>query len=251
MPWTLETLRAKLKETFGADTPDPDTFANAVKEEFQPLYQHVFNLGHGTARAQHDTTAAALQAQIDALTKDKNKALKDLERLQADKPDVAKITADYDARIAELQGKLEEEKKTSRATLNNVILDRAESDLVAYLTSPPNGVDPIIARALARENRARMRVNEQANSVEALAAPGSAVPLQAQEPLKALGDELVKGVDAKYRTATVDTGSNTGRTGAGGQGNVYDKIREDAKKERQSGTAGDGDLDKRFVSAGV
>lgn len=253
MTWTLETLRAKLREVFGTEPVDPEVFSNAVREEFQPLYQHIFNAGHKVSDAQNGTRISGLEAQLDAATKARTKAEKDLAKLSESQPDVAKIRSDYDTQITQLNEQLEATKTQHRAKLNAVLIDRAKTDLVSLLVSAPYKVDPLIADSLATKHAALLRPNEQTDTIEVLADVGSTVAIQSKEPLKTLAESLAKTVDAKYRSADVDTGSGT-KGGQGGTGNVFDKVREDAKKERETAAksaTGGSELDTRLAKAGV
>jgi hypothetical protein len=110
--------------------------------------------------------------------------------------------------------------------------NRALSDLKAKLIG--QGVDPDYADVLTNKSTTtkRIKFDDKTRKMDILAADSEVpiVPAQGKDVLDVLADELKTGIPAKFVTSTADNGSGVlNGNGKGGQGNLYEEIRTEAK----------------------
>lgn len=204
----------------------------------QPVYQNIFDSGHASATKRSKTKESDLETQIEEKDKEIEKLNKKVKRLEEDKPDVAAIEAKHTERVQELEQKLDEEQKARKEDRINWHRERAQKDLAAALVA--QGVNPKWARYQAEQEAvtSRIRVVEDGDKVhvEVLKKGSETLPLQADNPVQALAEELEKEIEPEFKTSKVKggSGSRQGATGDAGKGDVFQRAREAGSKVNES-----------------
>lgn len=225
----MEELQELIVKLRGLN-PDPEQFANLLRQEAQPLFQVVFNRGHATATSQHEQSLSGLRAQLDQANQKIRDKEKELEQLRAQTPDVALMRQEYEQRVEQLEADLKKARDEGRAALVNVLQERALSDLRALAAR--RGIDPEYADVLIYRHKISDRiVIRDDNGVDVLEA-GKQIPIQADKPLEVLADWMYEQTPAAFRTSNADSGSGSRSGGAGGDAaGFYEGIRSGMRKE--------------------
>lgn len=233
----LKDIISQLREL----NPKADEFANLLRESMQPLYQVVFDRGHGVATATAATQREKLEADLAASVAEVTRLTGKVKEYEEKTPDVAKLRADYDAELASLRTQLNQAKKDGVTKVKAVLRSRAQRDLVTELVALGVDRDYAEVQAAKPEHADRLHVRDD-EGVDVLQA-GKQVPIQSDKPLSTLAAEMLESIPPKWRTSTADNGAGSGAgddaptgngTGAGGNG-FFDGIRKstaDAEKAK-------------------
>lgn len=213
-----------------------DELRAAIKEHAKPIYQPIFNDGHGVATASFSSERLKLEKRATDAEAEKKSAADDLEKYKREQPQIAQIDAQYkqqlqdkDAEIQKLKESHSSEKRTSRQ-------ETAVTKLRAILNQwvDPDKTENLVSTTTVKD---RLQLDEALNL--RVLQKGQQIPFAGneEEQLKAFAEELKAGVEPKFILSGVNGG--TGRQGAtGGVGTeglkgkaLFDKIREKARAE--------------------
>lgn len=243
----LEDLAGKINAV-----TDKAGFAAVLKDKAKSVYQQIFNEGHASA---FGTQKSATEAAVARATTAEEK----LEALQSEfdayregKPDVAAVEKTWKDRLEKVDKKFldfkEQVKRDSIAARTDGAIERTRSLLKAT-------IDPDKADALVDRQSVRNRIlSEDGKSLKVLQ-PDSQIPYAGDDEaqIRALAEELSKGVEAKFIRSDVDSGTGDRGTIPGGGGSLkgkarFEKIREEAKAIKGDGNtkSPDQQLDQAF-----
>lgn len=194
---------------------DNSLIAGAVQKLLAPVYQDIFNKGHGVATAKAQGDRVELEANTNRLNGELVTAAAKIKELEESKPDVAKVRKQYDESIDVLKNEHKTQVQKLQTTITAEREARALADIRSGLQSL--GVDADYADVLASKDDVKRRLKfKDDGSVEVLQA-GKDIPIIAsgdKKPVALLVDELRTTVPAKFVTSNGDRGSGT--SGAGG-----------------------------------
>lgn len=225
----LEQLLAELMKLDAAQV------ATALQEKAQPVFQHIFNKGHGAGLAKATDDKTRLEGQVASLTSQLSEKDNTIRTLTDKAPDVAAVRQTFEAQINQLTEKHKSELKAKDEEIQGERMSRARSDIRTKLVA--GGVDPDYADVLMEKPEIKKRMRFAKDGVLEVLQDKQDIPLTATKD-KAVTDlfveELVAAAPAKFLTVNSDRGSGTESGGGGGKGNAsrYDKIREDAKSRQ-------------------
>lgn len=226
--------------------------AEALKEHAQPVYQAAFDAGHGVATRSEKSKSEKLQKDLEASEAKVAEREERIRQLEEDKPDVAKIHAEYREQIDELKSAHEQQLTEERAGRRKDRLARAKSDLRSLLVSGRIGerelhIDPDYADVMADRHEGRLAFDEEGR-LQVLQ-QGKEIPVQVADgksPLEVLALEIDGAAPAKFKASGADRGSEArGGPAGAGDSNTYDRIRQRVKAEREAKTQGPS-LDERM-----
>lgn len=200
-------------------TADPKEAADALHADANPVYQHAYRIGFGTAKGEYtnaDGTGKmdlALQAKTaaEAAAQEAKEALS--QAASGDEATAAQIAA-LERAAQEAKDAKDAAEAAADARVKGVYRTAQEATLLAKLVS--QGVDEDYARGAVLPNASgRIRIDaltEDGPTVSFLGA--DSVPLSGG--LDALAAELASGVAPKFKTSKVDTGGGATNGGTGG-----------------------------------
>lgn len=236
----LETLQAAAEDSEGtADAID------ALQQHAHEVYQEIFDRGHGEATRKAREQTEQLERDLEQARSELEKREQRIERLEEEQPDVARIESEYQDEIAELKEEAREKMSNLRDQISSERMARARSDLTSTLVQ--EGVDRDYAEVQVHKavDNGRIRHTED-GEVEVLQ-PGKEIPLQVDDPLGSLAEEIHDRTPAKFRSSDADRGSGAeGGSGGGSGSSVYDRIREQAEEERTGSRDPSEELDERL-----
>lgn len=211
----------------------PDDFAKALKEGAQPLYQAVFDLGHRLATKENKDKIRDLETERDTEKQRANGLQTKLEEAEKAQPDLAAVRKQYDAELTAKADEIKELKKAHKAEIKGARLEAKRENLRALL----NGIDPDYADIQVRKHEGRLDFDNEGNLI--VLQDGKKIPIQADDPLKALADEIRTATPPKFVVSNADGGSGTETGGANNNRGaaIYEKIRKDVK-EAEKGEGG-------------
>lgn len=220
----------ELLQSIVALNVQPKEFADALRNEAQPLFQECFNRGHSTATADDQGKLTELQNKLTQAESNVATAQQQLEQLRAEKPDVAKITQEFEQKLADAETRLATAKAEARAEVSRAHEDVARANLRAKLA---DRLLPEYADVIVERHRDRLKYSAEVKGVRVLQAGTTSVPIQSEDPLGTLADELFNAAPAAFKVSHADrgTGHNNGRDTtppAKGKG-LYDGIRAEVK----------------------
>jgi hypothetical protein len=218
----------------------------SLEKDAPGLYQQMFQRGHDVGYGKKNAEVTAAENKAKALVDEKAALEKKVEELSKEKPDVAKIHADYAREIStikELSAKqLTDLNSTLAAERESVRFATIESRLVA------NGMDPDFAKVQLAKPDVRARIKADGSILQA----GKEIPIVATGGTNVedlFAKELVDAAPAKFRTSSSDKGSgDTTDGGAPGGANLFDKIRAEVKDEQKVMKE---DAEKRTAQPGI
>jgi hypothetical protein len=207
-----------------------------LQKEAQPIYQAVFDKGHGAGLKAKGKDVDELQEKITALEKERDDFKGKLTESEANKPDVAKIRQQYEDQIKQLKeehgAKVKELKDGHAAEKKTTARERLVNKLITA------GVDPDYAETLAGkpEYNDRITFRKDDGKLEVLQAGSSTplVPADGKDALDLLAGEIRAKVPAKFVTSQSDDGSGD-RGGPGGSGQTnWTDYRKRIETERET-----------------
>lgn len=227
-----------LKEILAELLKQPkDAVVAALQSDAQPIFQAVYDKGHGAATARHQADKATLDGKIVELQGQLTTSTERIRALEASAPGAAELQKQYETRVREMEEKHKTELLKRDTQLNEERIERAFSDLRSKLKGR---VDGDFVPVLVQQVRDRKRLRLTDGKVEALQAD-SGIPFVPstdgkKDGLDLLADELFTGTPLKFQLSTVDSGSGAdGGGGGGGSGatSTFDNIRKDAKERNK------------------
>lgn len=233
-------LKEFIEALNGLDATD-DEVADALKEHKGSIFQTIFNRGHKYATKEAETKLETLESERDAERERAAKAEAKVAKLEESQPDVKAIKREFEDEIERLQGELKDARASGNSRVQEVLDARARSDLKALLMSKDfGGIDPDYADVQAQKVADRIRHEpiegeDGRFKLQVLVEGSDNIPVQADDPLKHLAKQVSDKVDARFKSANVDTGSGTDTGGAGGNGgDLYEDIRKDVKEKQEA-----------------
>ncbi len=224
---------------------DQAAVVKAIQANNQPLFQAIFDMGHGVATQKLQPKVDEVTGQVTKLTADLTAATKRIETLSADHPDVAKLQTE----IANLEAKIRQAEDAGTERLHAERRDTFMADLRTQLTAL--GVDADYAGVvLAKpEVQKRLRINK-AGEREVLRKGSDIVLMPGDKPLvRAVAEELVAEVPPKFISSPVDRGSGIEQGGAAADKSYLSTLRSDLEKKREAESkvaAGPGEAARRL-----
>lgn len=200
----------------------------------QPVYQHVYDMGHGEATRTFRTKESELNGQITSLTAERDALQKRYNDLEGKTPDAQKVRQEMQTEIDKLNTSITDLKAAHKNQRIEWYRERELGKLKDELIEL--GVDPDWAAVMAKDEdvKRRLQVTEAEDGtglVTVLKAGSDSVALQGDKPLGLLAAELRKNVKPGFLTSKADKGAETreGGTGGGGDKTVYERAREQGK----------------------
>lgn len=206
----------------------------AIKDQAKPIYQPIFNDGHGVATAAAAADRVKLERRAADAEAAQAQATADLEKFRKEQPQVAAIDAQYKQALADKDKELatlkEQAKQDKIAARKGSALDK----LRAFLNQR---VDADKVNSMLTALTVAERVQLDDNLGLRVLQKGQQIPFAGSEDeqLRAFADELVAGVDPKFLLSDVDAGSGRETVGSSKSTTTgkafYDKIREKAREK--------------------
>jgi hypothetical protein len=237
----MDEILELLKKLRALTTDDnQDEVITAFKKQLKPVYQLVFDEGHGVAMSQQ-------QSKIDKLEQDKTTAIAerdqlktDLKKIRDEGGDVSKIHADYQEQIREKESEIarlgDEVKNTGRRFTRDLALRRLEAKLAAELTE---GYEEIL---VGRQSTQELFSFDDSDNLRVLQ-PGKNIPFAGDEDaqVQALSEYLLKDVKPVFKRSKVGKGSgNEGAAAGGGAGGSKKEFFDGVKERAQVANAAPG-----------
>lgn len=204
----------------------------------QPVFQTIFDLGHGSATRDHNKKVKDIEKERDDAKASVVVIQTEFDEYKAKAPDIKAVEDKWKEEVKKLEKKNSEQTAAFKAERLTWYRDRAVQDIAVLLSK--RGVDPEWAEYIMSkaENQSRLRVVEGEDGkykVEVLKSGSDVTTLQADKPYEAFADELRKDVKPQYITSNADkgTGNKGGNTGSGDK-SVYDRAREETKKQTEA-----------------
>lgn len=214
----------------------------ALHSTMQPVYQVIFNKGHGQGMAAQSEKLTAAEAAKTAAEQSATALKTQLEEAtKKGTPDVEAIRTQHAQDLERIQKEAKEKADGLEAKLRDERTARAKADLKAALKGKvvDDFVDVAVERA-ALQGRIRHREDGSTFVVQA----GTEVELQApagRTALELLAEEIHTAAPATLRLSTADQGGGT-TTAAGGGTTGYDPVaagKEKAKEQKASAASAD------------
>lgn len=225
-----------------ASPEDREILVRELQRQAQPVFQIIFDKGHSDATTRTKPKLDDLEAKLTTRDAELKTERENLKTLKAEKPDLAKIHADYQTTIADLTNKSKQETEALKGQVATERLSRAKSDLKSDLTA--KGVDPIYADVLAERTVAQNRIRFTADGKTEVMAQGKEIPLTPGEGKTAIGllaEELHATVDPRFILSRADSGSGLRGTvsigAAGSKAAFYAEQRKQVKEKYGTGEA--------------
>lgn len=205
----------------------------AIKEHAKPVYQPVFNDGHGVATVAATAEKQRLEQRVSQAEEGRKQAEGELAKYKQEQPQLAQIDQQYKAKLEEKEREIAKLKETHATEKKGSRLDRTVSRLQAMLNQ---WVDADKVETMLSTKAVRDRLQFDENLALRVLQKGQQIPFAGteEEQLKALAEELKGTVDSKFLLSGVQEGTGT-EGAAGGVGGAkkdkafYDSIREKAK----------------------
>ncbi|HSH45053.1 MAG TPA: hypothetical protein VK966_04315, partial [Longimicrobiales bacterium] len=232
----VETLQDIIAALGKLEDTTPDQIADALKSGQGAVYQAVYNRGHEAGKEELNGRLTELGAEAKRERKRAETAEAKVAKMEEDQPDVAQIRKEYEEEQEALKAQLEEAKKSGDQRVRSILRSRAVSDLKARLVTK-YGIDADYAEVQAQ--RAEARINpepvegKEGEYRTTVTVEGKSIPMQADDPLEALAQEIDQRVDARFKTGNVDTGGRTGGSSGGAGGDRFSQIREEVQKRQE------------------
>lgn len=238
----MDELRELLRQIRALDGVTDETFATALREEAQPLYQFVFNRGHSTATGASNERIERLTEELTAARTAATEAQARIRTLETGQPDFEAERTQYREQIRDLTEQRDEARRTGDERVRAMHTNLAQAELRRMLVED-HGVDPVYAETLAERNARRVTVKlPKGDSGDA--APeiivmqrDKTIPIADENPLGALAKELRAGItDPRWITSNGGSGSGTGGSrdgGAGGDSTSGEALAKKKAKEFQ------------------
>lgn len=241
MPRALRELLTEFNEhvleaTKGKSGDELKAAIKTVVDELQgishPVYQAVFDRGHGVATASLEGDKTSLASQITAKDAEITALKGRIETLTKEKPDTAKMEQEHQTAIATLKQQHKTELDTLKAANQTTLEERDRADLERMLVAA--GLEPKYARVTARDPEVTKRLKYKDGVLSVLQKDG-VLPFDAPEGktgMDLLVDEVLKDTDPMFIISNSDRGSDTGNSqNRGNSSNFFDSIREKAKSD--------------------
>ena len=227
----LNTLREA-----SASVPASD-LADAMKEHGGAAYQAVFNRGFGVATEEKKGEVKRLTDRVETLSTEvqqKDGRVTELENNTGHEEELERLRG----QLQETKDRLEATEETHRTSLRDIKVGDQATRLRKILVDE-NGVDADKADLLVHNNRGRIQPRDGDTGTQIIVMQdGLDIPMQAEDPVKALASELTGKLEPKWITSGADSGSGTGGSGAGGEGGgasgVVSEAKENFRKRRES-----------------
>lgn len=243
----LEELAGKI-----AAVTDKKGFAAILKEKAKPIYQQIFNEGHASGQGTQKSATETAEAKTTAAEGKLETLQAEFDTYKASKQDVASVEKEWKGKYDKLEGKFttykEEVKQNAITSRVQGAIDKARSLL--KLTIDPDKADALVDKMSVRS---RM-ISDDGKSLKILQ-PELQIPYAGDDEaqVKALVEELVKDVPAKFQLSDVERGTGDRSSTPGGSGDPkgkakFDAIREAAKAKKPAADAPSPDqlLDRAF-----
>lgn len=229
---------------------DKDAVVKIVKDDIHPVFQDINDGGRSAANLANETKVKAVtKERDDALAKVK-KAEGDLEALNGQAPDAAKLRLKYEQDLAAARTDFEGKEKVLKAQLKDTRKDTNLSKLVDILADPTGAYqvdrdyaetvlikkDEVVSRVLIDDD-GKLTVTKKGAPDIPLVPPSDGK----KTLLHLLADDAVAGLDPKWKTSKVKRGSSTQGSGGGESTDttegkkLYEGIRETVGKKEKAG----------------
>lgn len=216
----------------GAEEVSDDTIVQAFQTDGQPVYQLVYDRGHGAATGRKSTEVERLTTERDNAIRERDEAQAKLSEIEGSAPDAEKIREQYNAELEKAKLKAKETEEALKARLHKERVARARADLRTTLVSK-HSIDPDYAEVLASRPDIEERFSFTDDGDVEVLQRGKQIPYapgDGQTSVGLLAAELREGVNPKFVLSGADNGSGANGNGGGGSGNGggfdYKKHRE-------------------------
>jgi hypothetical protein len=227
----MDEILEAIKKLMGHESRDE--VVAALKKHGKPVYQLVFDDGHGVATEQLNSKLSKVEQERDAAKTEARDAKKDLQKLRDESPDAAKLEEQYRNELAEKDAEIEALRTQSQQEKLEWRRDNALERLRAALA--PQVVDGYEELLVGRGSTADRFSFDDDGNLRVLQL-GKQIPYagDVEAQIKSLADDLMKEVKPIFRNSKVKEGS--GRDAAGGDGSpkgrdLFKNIRENVKAE--------------------
>jgi hypothetical protein len=227
---TLEEILAELNKL------DRQTVVTGLQASAQPIFQAIYDKGVGFQTVKHTAEKTSLEGQVTGLQTQIAEKDKEIQKLTEKAPEAATLRTQYEAKINQLKEDHKNELKARDTVLVGERRTRSLLDLKTKLISA--GVDPDYADVLTNKSTTTSRFKFDDKGEMSILAADSEVPIIAakgKDALEVMAEELRTSVPAKFVLSNGDGGSGTNGQGGKGKagGNLYEEIRQDAKKRSE------------------
>lgn len=229
---------------------DKDAVLKIVKDDIHPVFQDINDGGRTAANVANDTKIKTITKERDDALVKVQKAEKDLADLNGQAPDAAKLRKKYEDDVAIAREEFAKKENTLKAQLRDTRKDGHLDKLVDLLADPtgPYQIDrdyastilikkPEVVSRLAVDDDGKLTVFKQGSTELPMVPPTDGK----KTLLHLVADDVVTGVDAKWKVSGVKRGSGTKGSGGGDsdkgdKAKVYDNIRTEVQKKEKAGT---------------
>lgn len=228
---------------------DKDAVLKIVKDDIHPVFQDINDGGRSAANLANDTKVKAVTKERDDALAKVTKAEKDLADLNGQAPDAAKLRKKYEEDVATAREDFLKKETVLKAQLRDTRKDSHLDKLVDILADPtgPYQIDreyattilikkPEVVSRLAVDDDGKLTVFKQGSTELPLVPPTDGK----KTLLHLVADDVVTGVEAKWKVSGVKRGSGTKGSGAGDvdkgeKGKVFANIRREVETKEKAG----------------
>lgn len=213
----------------------------------KPLFQRIFNDGHGAATAEFKPEIQRLEEVVRTAEAAKNALQQQLDQWKKDNPDAAAIRQEMQDKLDKAILDHAQAMKDRDAADQTATLERARKDLQKALIA--QGMDSVYAESLVNSEAVKKRITLDKKGGVKLLQPDKDIPYAESDLDKALEEMaggLVEKVDPKFLNSKVRRGS-AGSTTSGKAdvttdefSDVAEEIRNDVARKNGRAPVGDG-----------
>lgn len=224
-----------------ADIPDA-TIAEALQKQAHPVFQIIYDRGHGAATKTAEEKAAELTTKISTLETNHRTAQEQLEAERKKHPDTEQLREQYEERERQLREAHDTEKAALQTQLSTERRNVAKQTLKSLLRSGDRVLDSDYADVLIDKQATDERINfREDGSVEVFQAGKqiALAPAEGVSPLELLAKELKEQAPSKFVEVRTDRGAGArgdGGGGTGGGGGFFNDYRKSLEEERKTST---------------
>lgn len=250
-PEEIEELLNKL-----AGVTDKVAFAAALKKKASAIYQQIFNEGHASASGTLKGAKEAAEARATKAEEDLEALQGEHETLKNSKPDIAAVEQRWKDKYEKLEKKFTDYKEGQK---QEAISSRVSGGAKRVKEILKETIDDDKADSLVDRQSVMRRIQSEDGKNLKVLQPDQDIPYAGDDEaqLKALAEELSKGVEAKFLKSEVERGTGDRRTIPGDSkpsaGKArFQNIRESVQKKKPNAEQGpnpDQQLDKAFGRA--
>ncbi len=224
---------------------DRAALIEAIKRNAKPVFQAIFDEGHGVGLAKANARVAQLEAEKKSADDAAAAAKGKVAEYEREKPDLAKLREGYEAQIAELKAKNTADKKAHREEMTRKDLARDYAELKALLVGADFRVDADYADVLVAKPDVQSRIRYAQDGVREVLQPGRDIPIavaSGEDPMRELAKALVEKVEKKWIVSGAAGGAGV-KNGAAApsKGDVFERVRAQVKRELETRPSQTGD----------